>query len=159
MIFKRENKEPKRWHFVVLIVVIALGLGLKLYSYHFETVKVRLNNQEYKVLVARTLTQQYRGWGERKNMGAAQGMLFFFNNRDQHTMVMRDMLFPIDIVWVDGQIVVDMAPNVSIEPGKTENQLTPYIGRGVSTIVLEMASGTIANAGLKIGDVVEIIDN
>jgi len=153
----KDKKTLKNWHLVALGAVLLVGLGLKLYSYHFDTVKVRLGAQEYKVLVAKTLTQHYRGWSKHKNMGNAQGMLFLFNNRGQHTMVMRDMKFPLDIIWVDGQTIVDIAPGVTTEPGKTEEQLIPYFARGPSTIVLEMASGTIAESGLKIGDKIEII--
>jgi len=150
------KKTLKNWHLVALGAVLLVGLGLKLYSYHFDTVKVRLGAQEYKVLVAKTLTQQYRGWSKQKSMGNASGMLFLFNTRSQHTMVMRDMMFPLDVIWVDGQTIVDMAPGVPIEPGKTEEQLIPYFARGSSTIVLEMASGTIAQSGVKIGDKIEV---
>ena len=153
----KEKKSLKNWHLVALGAVLLIGLGLKLYSYHFDTVKVRLGAQEYQVLVAKTLTQQYNGWSKHKDMGNAEGMMFVFNTRRQHTMVMRDMLFPLDFIWVDGKNIVDMAPNVPIEPGKTEEQLTLYFAREPSTIVLEMVSGTIAKIGLKIGDKIEIV--
>ncbi len=153
----KNDKTLKNWHLIALGAVLLVGLGLKLYSYRLETVTVHLNNQDYTVLVAKNYAQQYRGWSKRKDMGKTDGMLFLFRNRSQHAMVMRDMLFPLDIIWVDDKTIVDMAPGVPAEPGKTEEQLIPYFARGPSTIVLEMASGTIFKAGFKIGDKIEVV--
>ncbi|MFA6485853.1 MAG: DUF192 domain-containing protein [Candidatus Magasanikbacteria bacterium] len=149
-------KKFKSWHAVVLLAVLFVGMGLKLYSYHLNAAQVKIGNRIYDVLVAKTMSQQYRGWSRYRDMGGVEGKLFVFNARSQHAMVMRDMIFPLDMIWLDGETVVDMAPGVPIEPGKSEADLTPYFARAPSTMVLEMASGTIADSGLKIGDNVGI---
>ena len=91
-------------------------------------------------------------------MGKYDGMLFVFANRVQHTFVMRNMLFPIDIVWLNKGEIVDIAPNIQPEPGKNEASLTPYFARLPSDMVLELVAGTVAKNGLKIGDKLEILD-
>jgi uncharacterized membrane protein (UPF0127 family) len=72
-------------------------------------------------------------------------------------MVMRDMNFPLDIIWLDGFTIVDMAPNLQPEKGRTEEDLTPYFARLPSTLVLEVPTGFITQNKLKIGDRIEII--
>ena len=71
-------------------------------------------------------------------------------------MVMRDMHFPLDIIWLDGNKIIDIAPNLPPEPGLAEEQLTIYRSRAASTLVLELPAGFMERTSLKIGDVIEI---
>jgi uncharacterized membrane protein (UPF0127 family) len=89
-------------------------------------------------------------------MGNHGGMLFKFLNRDRYAMVMRDMEFALDIIWLDDGRIVDMAPNVAPEDGRSEAQLTVYRPRLPATAVLELPAGFIAQKGLKIGDTVDL---
>jgi hypothetical protein len=79
-------------------------------------------------------------------------MLFVFGEKSQHAIVMRDMRFPIDIIWLDGNTVVDMAPNVPTEPGKSEAEFKLYMARLPSTFVLEARAGFVDKYGLRVGD-------
>lgn len=154
---KKKIKEFKRWHLIVLAVVVLAALGFKLYSvWHVSEARVTIAGVELRVRVADTPALRLRGWSNYKDMGGFEGMLFVFPDRGQHTMVMRDMLFPLDIVWIDGKSVVDIAPNLDPDPSKTEAELTPYFARAPSTMVLELPAGWAARQGLKVGDTVTV---
>ena len=84
-------------------------------------------------------------------------MLFVFDTKGQHTIVMREMNFPLDIIWLDGFKIVDMAPSVPPQKGVTETDLVPYFARLPSTLVLELPAGFIVANELKIGDSIEIL--
>lgn len=112
--------------------------------------------RQIKVLVADNFAHLMKGWSDRKDMGEYQGMLFVFPGRGFHTMVMRDMNFPLDIVWIDGNSIVDLAPNLPPEPGRAEAQLTPYSARLPSTLVLELPAGFIQLNKLQIGDKITV---
>ncbi|MBI5729447.1 MAG: DUF192 domain-containing protein [Candidatus Magasanikbacteria bacterium] len=149
--------ETKKWHLILLAAVILAAVGFKIYGSLWTKHTVRLGGEEFRVLVADTQSHRVTGWSKRKDMGAYGGMLFVFPERRQHTMVMRSMLFPLDIIWIDGRTIVDMAPNVLPEPGKSEAELTPYFARLPSTLVLELPAGFIKAHSLKIGDQIEIL--
>lgn len=72
-------------------------------------------------------------------------------------MVMRDMRFALDMVWLDGLEIVDLAKNLEPEPGKNELQLVPYVGRTKNNMVLELPAGFLDKNGVKIGDKIEIV--
>lgn len=113
---------------------------------------VKIGGEVLKVLVANTPAHQVEGWSNKKDMGNYGGMLFVFPDFGQHTMVMRDMRFPLDIVWLNGNKIVEIAPNIQTEPGKTEAQLTPFFSSQPSNMVLELPAGFMDKTGIKIGD-------
>ena len=143
------------WQFVFILVIVVLAIGLKLYSFYWPKTEIRVNGEILKVLVAKDYKHLVKGLGGRKDLSGYDGMLFVFGNRNQHTMVMRDMEFPIDIVWIDSGQIVDIAPNAAIELDKQEGEYFPYLARTVSSHVLETPAGTANSRGWKIGDRVE----
>ncbi len=149
------SKTP-RWKIYTVFVIIAAALGLKLYNSWWPKADVVVGGTTLRVLVADTVQHRYHGWSERKNMGKYDGMIFVFPDVGQHTMVMRNMEFPLDIVWLNNDIIVEIAPEVQPEPGKTEGLLTPYFSRGDSDAVLELKSGFVKEHNVKIGDKVTV---
>ncbi len=151
-----EHTSVKRWHLLFLIGIIIISVGVKLYSLHWPTGLININGQQLRVLVADTDRHLFQGLSNRNSLGDYDGMLFIFNRREQHTMVMRDMRFALDMIWIDGEVIVDIAPELAPEPGRSEAELTPYPGRAPSTMVLEIPSGFVAKHSLKIGDRVSV---
>ena len=158
MLFQsKETKQPKKWHYIFFAIVVLLFVGLKAYAYYWPKATVNINGRILTVLLADTEQHRIKGWSGKKDMGKYDGMLFVFPEKAQHTMVMRDMNFPLDIIWLDGFTIVDMAPNLQPEKGRAEEDLTPYFARLSSTLVLELPAGFIKQNSLKIGDRIEII--
>jgi len=157
--FSRKPSQPvKSWQLIFLGIIIVSSIALSLYYRHWPKIKIKINEQTYSVLLANNTRHHFIGLSNRKDLGKYDGMLFVFANRVQHTFVMRNMLFPIDIVWLNKGEIVDIAPNIQPEPGKNEASLTPYFARLPSDMVLELVAGTVAKNGLKIGDKLEILD-
>jgi len=153
----KDPKPFKTWHLILIVLVIAISVGFKIYASLWTKATVKIAGQEVRVLVADTYDHRLKGLSDRQDMGKYGGMLFVFPDRGQHIMVMRDMHFRLDIVWLDGNKVIDIAPNLLPEPGIPEEQLTIYPSRASSTLVLELPAGFKDQTGLKIGDTVEII--
>ena len=138
---KKKERKMKKWEWILLLLIVVFSLSLKIYHSQWPKENIVVAGQELHVLVADTQQHQYKGWSDRKDMGKYDGMIFVMGNRGQHTMVMRDMHFPIDILWVDGSKIVDMAPNV--QPESDKGQLRPYFSRLPSNMVLELKAGFI----------------
>jgi uncharacterized membrane protein (UPF0127 family) len=153
---KTKNRKIRKWEIVFLLAIIFVALGIKAHSYYWPKAIIKIGGQELKVLVADNSRHMYAGWSNHKNMGKYNGMLFVFVSKSQHTMVMRNMNFPLDIVWIDGKVIVDIAPNLQPDLSTAEAELVPYFARLPSTFVLELPAGFTAKNGVKIGDSVEI---
>ncbi len=152
----KESKPFKTWHLILLILVLVICVGYKVYGTFWAKATIKIGGREVPVIVADNYEHRLQGWSDRKDMGQYGGMLFVFPDRGQHAMVMRRMQFPLDIVWLDGNKVIDIAPNLPPEPGVAEDQLTVYRARAASTLVLELPAGFRDQTNLKIGDLVEI---
>lgn len=146
------EKIKGKWSLFWIAIIIVLTVVVKLYSLHWPETKIAINGHNFHVLVANNSKHWQKGLGGRDDLGKYDGMLFFFNDTSQHAIVMRDMRFPIDIVWLKKGAIVDIAPNIAIEPGRTEEQYTIYMARDVSSMVLELPAGDAQKYGLKIGD-------
>lgn len=156
MIFsKKEPKEFKRWHLVVLVVIVASALFLRWYNSRMTNATLGIAGRDFIVMVAKTNTQKVKGLSDRDNLLDSDGMLFTFGGiKGFYAIVMRNMRFPLDVIWVDGIKIVDMAPNLPPDPSKDEAGLVEYRPRLEATEILEVPAGFIEKYGLKIGDTV-----
>ena len=142
---------------VILALFAASFVGLKIWQYWWPKADIELAGQTLHVLVANTPTHQYRGLGKRDAIAPYDGMLFTFTFPRRVAIVMRDMRFPIDIVWFFNGEVIDIAPNVQPED-VPESELTPYVPREDADMVLELPAGWAGEHDLKIGDILEILE-
>lgn len=147
----------KRSHLIILAALILSALALRLWQYHWDNAVVELSGAELTVLVAQTPKQLHRGLGQRENLGSYDGMLFLLPQTHRAGIVMRDMRFPIDIIWLDRGEIVDIAPGVPLEPGVPENALHIYYPRLHANMVLELPAGWTEAHGTKIGDRLTVI--
>jgi uncharacterized membrane protein (UPF0127 family) len=152
-----EDKKIKGWHWIVLLLIIISFFSLKLYSLQWPEAEIKLSGQNLKVLVAKDSYHLLKGLSGRKDLGEYDGMLFVFDQMGEHPMVMRDMEFKIDIVWMSNGAVVDIAPDVELDPVTSEANLRRYYPRVEANAVLELPAGWMVENGLKIGDMVEVV--
>jgi len=145
----------KKWQWYFLLIIIVLALLLKAYSYYYPKAEVVIGDQRLNVLVADNNRHFYKGLSNKKDLGKYHGMLFIFSSSDTHTMVMRDMLFPIDIIWLDNYKIVDIAP--SVKPEADNLDLIEYRPRLKADMILELKAGFALKNKVKIGDNVTIL--
>lgn len=149
---------PSTFNLVVLGAFVICAIGLFLWQFRWPTATVVLKDTPLEVLVAKTPKHHFQGLGGRERLAPYDGMLFLFPFPRRIGIVMRDMNFPIDIVWLDGAEVVDFVTNVEPEPGVDEEDLTAYYPRAEVDIVLELPAGWADAHGLQIGDRLDVID-
>lgn len=122
----------------------------------YETVEVRATTPDGTVLgsvtaaVADTPELRYTGLSDTESLPADRGMLFVYDEVGDHTFVMREMDFGIDIVYADDEkriTTIHHAP----EPGPTEDgENQRYPGRG--QYVLEVNYRWTTDHGVTEGD-------
>jgi uncharacterized membrane protein (UPF0127 family) len=103
--------------------------------------------------VAESFEQKALGLGGRDGLPDGLGMLFVYPAAGPHAFWMKGMRFDIDILWIDGDHIVDIAARV---PHAVPPPLPTYRPRVPADHVLEVTAGTAEARGWRIGDAVRI---
>ncbi len=120
---------------------------------------VTINGQTIRAEVVSTEPARERGLGGRSGIGADEGMLFVFDSPGLHGFWMKDMRFPIDIVWMADGKIVSIEENVDPQIGATESELKNYFPETFDDRVLELQAGRVKTLGAHVGDSVTIINS
>lgn len=154
---------------VGILLVVALGTALvvvnalKEKSINFqastdqlqERAMVKIGNQTFVSEVARTDAQQQQGLSDRAMLNHHTGMLFPLPQSEQPDFWMKGMHFPLDIIWIGNNQVVDISPNLPIPLSTTPlTQLPLYSPKVNCNAAFEINAGE--SSGIHIGDPVTI---
>lgn len=103
------------------------------------------------VRIADTYRERYRGLSGTKSLADGQGMLFVYESAGHYTYVMRDMNYPLDIVFADANGTITSIHHAPVPPpGTSEDELKKY--RGYGKYVLEVPRGYTTRRGITVGD-------
>lgn len=107
--------------------------------------------------VADTQASRTQGLSGRSGLALDEGMLFVFDYSGKYGFWMKDMLFPIDMVWIneDG-VVVHVVRNATPESYFGHNPPETFVNVPDAKYVLEVASGQADKFGLYLGTKVKI---
>jgi uncharacterized membrane protein (UPF0127 family) len=119
-------------------------------------VVVRIDQARLEATVAASAEARTKGLSGTDSLGADRGMLFVSSPAEIPMIVMRDMKYPIDIIWISQGTVSEVTPNVAPQPGVAADQLTKYQPSGPAGQVLETNAGWAAKHGVQPGDPVSI---
>ncbi|MDP3779263.1 MAG: alpha/beta fold hydrolase [bacterium] len=107
--------------------------------------------------VADTVDTRARGLSGRRSLPEFNGMLFVVNDPSQAGIWMKEMQFPIDILWIKDGIVIDMQENALVPaPGAPKDSLPIYRTLAPADFVLEVNAGFSSAHHVRIGDRVSI---
>ncbi|MBP7768760.1 DUF192 domain-containing protein [Candidatus Woesebacteria bacterium] len=106
------------------------------------------------VTSAESITQGLSG---RRELGS-DGMLFLFANKRMPTFWMKEMQFPLDLIWLDGEVVLEVTENVPApDPAQPLRELPVYQPAVEVDGVLEVPAGGSTAWGLTKGSVVKFV--
>ncbi len=114
--------------------------------------QVTLGDEDFSLSVADTKESRVAGLSNVDSMQYYDGMLFVFETASTHGFWMKDMRFPLDIIWLDetGKIV------------HIEEQLSPDTYPRVfkpaqpARYVIELNAGVVAESNIAIGDQISL---
>ena len=113
---------------------------------------IQVGGRDVHVTIADTISSRERGLGDRTGLAPDEGMLFVFASDAKYGFWMKDMHFPIDILWLSGRgEVLDMRKDVS--PATYPAIFTP---KAPARFVLELPAGFSEAYNVKIGDEVKM---
>ncbi len=158
--------------FVIVIIFLAAGF-LLLGSEERTDIKVdketeteinkgsatiKVAGQVIKVDLALTSEEQEQGLSGKKGLKPDEGMLFVFEQPGRYSFWMKDMNFPIDIIWLAPSDVEGIMKVIYIKKDARPESYPEVYGPAVDTkYVLEVVSGFSEKNNLKTGDTVEFL--
>lgn len=116
--------------------------------------KIKINNVIINAEIATTQEEQAKGLGGKIKLGENDGVLFVYPEKTDLTFWMKDMNFPIDIIWIADNKIVDISPNI---PLFTSGEITTIQTNQQINSVLEVNAGFANKHKIKIGNIVELI--
>ena len=118
-----------------------------------KSFSLKVNNTYINVEIVDTAEERARGLSGRSSISDGDGMLFIFDKLGFHSFWMKDMNFPIDIIWIgEDYKIVDITKSVFPDsfPQTFQSQVP-------AKYVLEVSAGFTNRRDIKIGDRVENI--
>lgn len=165
------EKPFHQWQLVGLIILVlaALGFGqaVKTRVNNFPTIppnasstpeiepslattSLKLGNQEFVVELAVTPEEKERGLSGRAALAPRAGLLFVWSDPQIPSFWMKDMNFPIDIIWLNAEQKI-VGINKHVAPNTFPKTFSPS---GPVQFVLEVNAGASDENNLKIGDLI-----
>ena len=138
----------------MLLLILVLGMNGVAGAQEKKAIRVYFpNGESVRAEQAISPQERERGLMFREKLERSRGMLFFMGEEAIHPFWMKNVNFPIDILWLDRQRrIVHMARNVPPcrkDPCPTYPPLMPAL------YVLEIAAGRADELGLKLQDRLE----
>lgn len=144
-------------HFRNVIALAILFCFSSLYAADPDPRNVRIAFPGHAVMlvaeVADTVEKRMRGLGGKDILPDGHGMLFVFDKDNRLGYWMKDMRFPIDILWFDSRLrLVSIAENAT-----PESYPKVYRPRRPARYVLEVPAGFVSRNHIVIGDMIMLM--
>lgn len=134
--------------FLLIIIPLLLSIGLP----GKPPSTVAINGSYITVKVADSQEERSKGLSGSSQLKDGTGMLFIFDEASYHGIWMKDMKYPIDIVWLDeNQKIVNLQEYAT--PDSYPRVFTPQVP---ARYVIELPVGSIKSYGMNYGKKVTI---
>jgi uncharacterized membrane protein (UPF0127 family) len=150
---------------IIFGFIFAIFVGVVFYQFNTKLGKqafpqpsnstITSNNHTFKLTVVKTQKDQEIGLSKYTSLPQDQGMLFLFDKPDFYNFWMKNMKFPIDIIFIRDNTIVTVAENVQ-PPKSTTDNLPTYPPEAPVDKVLEISAGLSKKYNIKKGDTVKI---
>jgi len=144
-----------------IIIAIVTACVVSFVSYqvfftaNFNRGTVTVGNAKYEVLIAETTQELERGLSGVSSLSPSSGMFFIFQTSAKYSFWMKDMKFPIDIIWIDDSLHVVFIKE-SVSPETYPDTFAPPSS---ARYVLEVSAGEVGKNKIKVGDSVTFTKN
>ncbi len=147
----------------LFIMLFLVGLGAasflngKGHSFLAKGSSVTIGKNVFLVEVENNEASREKGLSGQSSLQAGHGMLFLFDRPGRYGFWMKGMKFPLDIIFIKGNVIADIAQNAPTpKPNTPDTSLPIYSPRSQIDKALEIPAGTAKKDNIKIGDTVTI---
>lgn len=134
---------------VVLLAIVRTGGNFSLPNLFGGGAEAQVGDKKITLILAKSDKDRQKGLSGRSSLLEDQGMLFIFEKKGKYGFWMRDMKFPLDIIYIDDNTVVYLFENVPT--GGQAPNLTVYTPDTDANRVLELNAGGAKKYSIKKG--------
>ncbi len=145
--------------FIVILIIFVVGLSALEIKRNikpaltFDGPFLNIGKTSVGVEIADDYLERVQGLSDRRELGEHNGMLFVFSDKQKRSFWMKNMLIPLDIIWIDDGKVIKIYEN--LEP-EGQNPVNKYSSVLPVNYGLEVNAGFCEEYDVKVGDSVEM---
>lgn len=107
--------DKKIWYLILISIALVFATSVFLNKKDNTSYKkIIVGNIAVKVEIAKSPAEKQKGLSGKSFMRKNNGMLFVFSQPDFYSFWMKDMEFPIDIIWLDDNLrIINIEKNIT----------------------------------------------
>lgn len=136
-------------------IALTIGIALLVFAVYphlaTSTTSITLGDEVFALEVADSSATRERGLSGRIGLAPNTGMIFVFENLGRYSFWMKDMIFPIDMIWLrDDWCIVHIVADAD-----PESYPTIFAPPVPALYIVEIGAGEAARLGLKNGSCID----
>lgn len=147
---------PKIGYLIAIAIIVLIILKVFFRPHQLKEVKINIKSQEFKLEIAKTVSELSRGLGGRTKLCNNCGMLFIFPADSPMVFWMKDTLIPLDMIFLDKNGKVLNIITAETEIGTPDYRLKLHKSQGFGRYVIELNKGAAQKINLNPGDVIDL---
>lgn len=137
---------------IIIFVVLLMYGNIKNIPFVSPQKTITIRNQTFTVSIASSMQEQEKGLSDRASLPQNQGMYFPFSSPGFYAFWMKDMKFPLDIIFINNGKVVTVYKDLQPGVGNNPPIYKPY---QPANAVLEINAGLANKYTISHGDIVK----
>jgi uncharacterized protein len=141
--------------FAFLVLAVVAFIFSNFFSGNISFLKkqpvIIINNNKFNLLIAKTQKDQQLGLSKYSSLPQNEAMIFPFSKDDYYGFWMKDMKFPIDIIFIKKDTIVTIYENLKPPKLSTDALLIYQPTQTVDTVV-EINAGLVKKQKITVGD-------
>ncbi|MCF7820429.1 MAG: DUF192 domain-containing protein [Candidatus Pacebacteria bacterium] len=153
----------KKHLFILIILLVLLWLFLVILTASNQNqgdnkkmIGARLGSCVFSLEIVSDPLSWYKGLSHREALDQDKGMIFIFPDKKTRTFVMREMNFPLDIIFLKDKKVINIE-QANLEIAK-DNNLREYKSQDESNMVVEINQGLSKKCEIKTDTTLKFLD-
>lgn len=142
---------------IIFLVIAVLFFGWLTFSFSnrepsIDLPELTVGDTTLMVELADTSEKISRGLSGREKLDKDQGMLFIFPNSTRRQFWMKEMNFPLDMVFINDDRVVEVILKIPAPQAGEDGRKIQVMSSASAEMVLEVNSGWVARNRVIVGD-------
>lgn len=137
-----------------LIIISLLFVLLLLSACTNGVTKLKIKDEVLTVEISADAFTRSRGLSGRESLCENCAMVFIFGQESKHSFWMKDMNFPLDILYINGDEIVEIFKNVPVLDEM--NEIKEVFPNKKADKVLELNAGWCDAHDVEVGDKIEL---
>ena len=136
---------------LICLILISFSIGCLDTN---DVVRVYIDNVYVDAVIADSTLERTRGLMFKDNLNETEGMFFVFDTEGYHKFWMKNMNFPIDIIWINANLsIVHIEQNV---PPCKDDDCPSYPPSKPAKYVLEVKANFTERNKIKVGNTISL---